>query len=327
MNGVTFSQLSLGGLAIIAMFFWIADFFAVFKKSILFVPKAYHRKKINIARTLLFIVGIIAWLFIIFASFGPRKPLGSGKTTIEVNDIFVVLDLSRSMLADDLKPNRVEGAKKQIKEFVQLHPTDRIGIVTFAEKAFTLLPLSTDLNLIAKLVGQIQIGGLGDGTNIGDAIALAVGRLMYSQAKNKIIILLTDGVSNVGTMTPIQAAEMAVENKIKIYSIGIGSDKDARIPIGQSFMGGVQYQTIPGGSVDEKTLNEISRLTNAKFYMAGNNSNLKKILSEINQLEKTKIEKSAQVIYEELFYKYLLIGLMLLMVCELARKIWLKEGA
>jgi Ca-activated chloride channel family protein len=312
-----------GGLGLI---FWIIGFFYWFKKPQLFIPSKYKKKGIPILRSLIFIMGVISWLYISFALAGPRRPMGMDKNTIEVNDIFIVLDLSRSMLAEDLKPNRFEAAKQKIQDFVALFPRDRIGIVIFAEKVFTLLPLSTDLNLINKMVAQIKIGPLGDGTNIGDALALGVGRLLQSLAKNKVIILLTDGVSNVGTLTPLQAAEMAAEQKIKIYTIGIGGAKDARIPVGPNMFGVQRYQVIPGGSVDEKGLQEIARLTGGKFYMARDNKALQNVLGDINKLERTEIEQSGKIIYEELYFKYLLIGVLLLIGAELSRRLLLREG-
>lgn len=314
---------AFGGLGLI---FWIIGFFYWFKKPQLFIPSKYKKKGIPILRSLIFIMGVVSWLYISFALAGPRKPMGMDKNTIEVNDIFIVLDLSRSMLAEDLKPNRFEAAKQKIQDFVALFPRDRIGIVIFAEKVFTLLPLSTDLNLINKMVAQIKLGALGDGTNIGDALALGVGRLLQSLAKNKVIILLTDGVSNVGTLTPLQAAEMAAEQKIKIYTIGIGGAKDARIPVGPNMFGVQRYQVIPGGSVDEKGLQEIARLTGGKFYMARDNKALQNVLGDINKLERTEIEQSGKIIYEELYFKYLLIGVLLLIGAELSRRLLLREG-
>jgi Ca-activated chloride channel family protein len=314
---------AFGGLGLI---FWIIGFFYWFKKPQLFIPSKYKKKGIPILRSLIFIMGVVSWLYISFALAGPRRPMGMDKNTIEVNDIFIVLDLSRSMLAEDLKPNRFEAAKQKIQDFVALFPRDRIGIVIFAEKVFTLLPLSTDLNLINKMVAQIKIGPLGDGTNIGDALALGVGRLLQSLAKNKVIILLTDGVSNVGTLTPLQAAEMAAEQKIKIYTIGIGGAKDARIPVGPNMFGVQRYQVIPGGSVDEKGLQEIARLTGGKFYMARDNKALQNVLGDINKLERTEIEQSGKIIYEELYFKYLLMGVLLLIGAELSRRLLLREG-
>ena len=321
-----FQHIHYAGFGILGLVFWIIGFFYLFKKPQLFIPAKYKKKGIPILRSVIFLMGVTSWLYISFALAGPRKPMGMDKNTIEVNDIFIVLDLSRSMLAEDLKPNRFEAAKQKIQDFVSLFPRDRIGIVIFAEKVFTLLPLSTDLNLINKMVAQIKLGALGDGTNIGDALALGVGRLLQSLAKNKVMILLTDGVSNVGTITPLQAAEMAAEQKIKIYTIGIGGAKDARIPVGPNMFGVQRYQVIPGGSVDEKGLQEIARLTGGKFYMARDNKALQNVLGDINKLERTEIEQSGRIIYEELYFKYLLIGVLLLLGAELSRRLVLREG-
>lgn len=314
-------------VGIVGLVAWIISYLYVFKKAQIFIPSKYKVKSIPVFRILIFVLGLAGWLNITYALMGPRIPMGTSKNTIEVNDIFVVLDLSRSMLAEDLKPNRFEVAKVKVHEFVDLHVQDRIGIVIFAEKVFTLLPLSTDLKLIGKMVDNIKLGPLGDGTNIGDALALAVGRLIQSQANNKVILLLTDGVSNVGALTPMQAAEMAVDNKIKIYTVGIGGDKEARIPVGSPVFGIQRYQMIPGGSVDEKTLKEIARMTGGKFYMAQDNDTLGNVLAEINKLERTKIEHSGKVIYQELYFKYLLNGIVLLIVAEISRKLINKEGA
>lgn len=312
---------------ILGLIFWIISFFYWFRKPQLFIPKKYKKTGFPFLRILIFFAGITGWLYLSFALAGPRRPMGMDKNTIEVNDIFIVLDLSRSMLADDLKPNRFVVAKQQVQEFVSLFPRDRIGVVIFAEKVFTLVPISTDLNLINKMVSQLELGSfLGDGTNIGDAIALTVGRLLQSQAKSKIIVLITDGVSNVGMLTPIQAAEMALENKIKIHTVGIGTDKDAKLPIGTNAFGVQRYQPIPGGNIDFKGLQTLSSMTGGKSFLAGNNRALENILAEINKLERTEIEQSGRIIYEELYFKYLLIAAYLIIGAEIARRLVLKEG-
>lgn len=311
---------------ILGLVFWITSFFYWFRKPQLFLPKKYKKTGLPVLRLLVFIAGVVGWIYISFALAGPRRPMGMDKNTIDVNDIVIVLDLSRSMMAEDLKPNRFEAAKQKVADFVALFPKDRIGIVIFAERVFTLLPLSTDLELIKKMVAQVQLGPLGDGTNIGDALALAVGRLIQSQAKSKVILLLTDGVSNVGTLTPLQAAEMAVANKIKIYTVGIGGDRAARIPVGSNMFGVQRYQMIPGGSVDAKGLQEIANMTKGKSYMAGNNKALQNVLDEINRMERTQIEHSGRIIYQELYFKYLLIGISFLIGAELSRRLILREG-
>jgi Ca-activated chloride channel family protein len=312
---------------ILGLCFWLISFFYWFRKPQLSIPIKYKNKGFSFLRTLTFFIGVTGWLYLSFALAGPRRPMGMDKNTIEVNDIFIVLDLSRSMLADDLKPNRFVVAKQQVQEFVSLFPKDRIGVVIFAEKVFTLVPISTDLNLINKMVAKLELGSfLGDGTNIGDAIALAVGRLIQSQAKSKVIILITDGVSNVGMLTPIQAAEMAKENKIKIHTVGIGTDKDAKIPIGSNVFGTQRFQPIPGGNIDFKGLQTLAAMTGGKSFLAGNNKALENILAEINKLERTEVEQSGRIIYEELYFKYLLIAAWLIISSEVARRLILKEG-
>ncbi len=317
-----FENVSFLFFGLLGLIFWAISYFHVFKKAQLYVPKKNLIKISPIPRFSLFLVGFLAWILITVGLMGPRKSLGYLDSEIDVNDIMLVVDVSRSMLANDFKPNRVEAEKKKIAEFVELMPTDRIGIIMFSEKVFTLLPLSTDLNLIKQIIEEIKVGFLGSGTNIGDALGLAVGRLSESLAKNKIIILFTDGVSNVGTMTPIQAAEQAAEKKIKIYTIGVGSSGDAQIPT----VGGFGMQNIPGGSIDLASLKKISKLTNGKSFEAKNEKALKDVLDEIQRLEKTKIKSTGNIAYEELHLKWFLIGISLLIAVELARKFIFKEG-
>jgi len=304
-------------IGILGFLGWLLFFFPIFKKPNLIVPNLSKNKFALLIRIAFLFLGIFAWANIIYSMMLPRLPMGRTNSKIEINDIYLVVDCSRSMLADDFHPNRFEVAKKKIIEFVELRPTDRVGIITFAEKVFTLLPLSTDIELVRRVVPEINMGLLGNGTNIGDALGLAVARLVSSPAKTKIIVLLTDGVSNVGNLTPLQSAEEAKKNNIKVYTIGIGTDERARIP---SFRPG-QMQNIPGGSIDVETLNQISVMTNAKFYYAKDDSSLGQILKDINELEKTEIEKSGTVIYKDLYYKYLKIGFVLLLLIELFKSL------
>lgn len=322
-----FQHIHYAFFGILGLIFWIISFFYLFKKPQLFIPEKYKIKSFPFFRILIFIIGFVGWLYISFALAGPRRPMGMDKQTIEVSDIFIVLDLSRSMLADDLKPNRFVVAKEKVQEFVSLFPKDRIGVVIFAERVFTLMPLSTDLNLVNKMVSKLELGSfLGDGTNIGDAIALAVGRLIQSLAKTKVIILITDGVSNVGMLTPIQAAEMAKTNNVKIHTVGIGTDKDGRLPVGKDMFGVQKYQAIPGGNIDFKGLQTLAEMTGGKAFLASNNKALEDVLTEINKLEKTEIDQTGKIIYEELYFKYLLIGVFLLLLAEVSRRLILREG-
>lgn len=307
-------------VGIAGMMAWAINYFFVFRKAEIIGIAAGGKGRTKVGRPFLFVVGVLAWLLISFSLMGPRKPVGFAQNKIKVNDIFFVVDVSRSMLANDFSPNRLEVAKEKIRDFVKLRPTDRIGIIMFSEKAFTLLPLSTDLELISRIIGDIKVGFLGSGTNIGDALALAVARGAQSLTENKVIILLTDGVSNVGTMTPLQAAEEAKNNGIKTYTIGIGGAEDALIPLGSA-----NYQTIPGGSIDIKTLQDIAKITGGKSYVAKDSNALTEVLDEIEKLERTEIEHSGKAVYEELYLKYLVWGVVLLVLVELLKRFWLRE--
>ena len=287
----------------------------------IYIPRKHHVHTGNLTRHLCFMIGVLAWLLISYALMGPRTPLGMARRKIEINDIYFVVDVSRSMLAEDFVPNRLEVAKSKIVEFVELRPTDRIGVIIFSDNAFTLMPLSTDLNLVKAIVKDIKVGMLGMGTNIGDALGLGVARGANSSAKNKVIILLTDGVSNVGKMTPIQAAKQAKKQGIKVYTIGIGKTDDKRV----LNAGGV-YQRLPGGSIDLKTLKEISAITGGKSFYAASETALMQVLSEIQQLEKTKIESSSKIVYDEHYYKFLFFGMLLLISVEVSRRWILREA-
>lgn len=311
---------------VIAGIMWALDYWKVFQKAQLYFPQgqshfAWWKKSL---RFLLFIIGVIGWGYLSYSLMQPRKPQKFSPSNIEVNDIVLCIDVSRSMLAEDIRPNRLEVAKERIREFARLRPTDRISIVIFSEKVFTLLPLTTDPALVDQVLAEISIGYLGSGTNIGDGLALSVARAVNSDTKNKVIVLLTDGVANVGTLTPIQAAEEAKKFGIKVYTIGLGTDEDAKIPVGNGVFG-TQYQLIPGGSIDYKVLKEISDLTGGKFYPAKSEGALKEILDDIQKLEKTEIKVNHQVVYDERYYSYLLIGVALIFAVEVLRRLLMKD--
>lgn len=317
MENLEYNQPYLYLFGILAAFAWILYFFPFFKKSEIYLPNTSNRGVLGALKMIACVVGLIGWGYISYSLTQPRVPMGRSDSKIEVNDIYMVMDCSRSMLADDFYPNRFEVAKAKIIEFAELRSKDRIGIITFAEKIFTVLPLSTDFELVKKIVPEINMGILGNGTNIGDALGLAVARLSGSPTKHKIIILLTDGVSNVGNLTPLQAAEEAQSKKIKIYSIGIGTNGNPRIPSGRPG----SYQNIPGGSIDSETLAEISKMTNGKFYYAEDDKTLSKIWEDINNLERTEIKKSGVVLYKELYFQYLVTGFILLVLSEISRRV------
>lgn len=315
-------------IGVVVGLLWSLDYWKVFVRSQLYFPLQQHRllawKKGF--RFLLFLVGILGWAYLSYSLMQPRKPQKFSPSNVEVNDIILCIDVSRSMLAEDIKPNRLEVAKERIREFARMRPTDRISVVIFSEKVFTLLPLTTDPTLVDQVLSEISIGYLGSGTNIGDGLALSVARAVNSDTKNKVVVLLTDGVANVGTLTPIQAAQEAKRYKIKVYTIGLGTDDDARLPVGQGLFG-TQYQKIPGGSIDYKTLQEISDLTGGKFYPAKSEKALREILDDIQKLEKTEIKVNNQIVYDEQYYQYLLIGVALIFSAEVLRRLLLKDVA
>lgn len=315
-------------LGVAAGLMWTLDYWKVFLRSPLYFPlqnSSTHWLR-KVLRFSLFLTGVLGWAYLSYSLMQPRKSQKFTPSNIEVNDIILCIDVSRSMLAEDIKPNRLEVAKNRIRDFVKLRPTDRISVVIFSEKVFTLLPLTTDPALVDQVLSEISIGYLGSGTNIGDGLALSVARAVNSETKNKVIILLTDGVANVGTLTPLQAAEEAKKHGIKVYTIGLGTDEEARIPVGNGVFG-TQYQLIPGGSIDYKTLKEMSDLTGGKFYPAKSNGALKEILDDIQNLEKTEIKVNHKIIYDEQFYSYLSIGIALIFMVEVLRRLLLRDVA
>ena len=206
-------------------------------------------------------------------------------------DIMLAVDVSTSMLAEDLKPNRLEAAKMVAAEFISGRPDDNIGLCIFAGESFTQCPMTTDhsslLNLLQNVRADIAAKGLiSDGTAIGMGLANAVGRLKSSKAKSKVVILLTDGSNNMGDISPMTAAEIAQSLGIRVYTIGVGTNKVAPYPM--PVAGGIQYVNMPV-EIDTKTLAEIAKTTHGDFYRATNNEELKNIYKEIDQLEKSKM--------------------------------------
>jgi Ca-activated chloride channel family protein len=307
---------------------WALDYWKVFHRQLLGIGFQRGRRQVwhLIARILIFVAGAIGWGYLSYSFSQPRSAKSFSPSSKEVIDIVLVVDVSRSMLAEDLRPNRLEATKSQLRKFAQKRISDRVGLVIFSEKVFTLMPLSTDPALLEKVIGDIDIGYLGSGTNIGDGLALGVARAAESETKNKVIILLTDGVANVGNLTPLQAAQEAKKHGIRVYTIGVGSQEDAKMPVGRTVFG-TQYQLIPGGSIDYKTLQEIASLTGARFYPATDEAALDRVFSEIDQLEKTEIKVEHQVVYDEHYYKYFATGFLLLIIAEALRRLLLREVA
>lgn len=258
-----------------------------------------------------FAVRMLAIGLLIIALARPQSFSSGENVTTEGIDIAMVLDISGSMLAEDLKPNRLEAAKNVIDNFVEGRISDRIGLVVFSRDAFTQCPLTIDYNVLRNLLLDIRSGMIEDGTAIGNAIANGINRLKDSNAKSKIIILVTDGVNNSGEVDPISAAEMAKTFGIRVYTIGVGTRGEAPYPVKTPF--GTRYQMVPV-EIDEAVLQKISGLTDGQYFRATNNRALKEIYDKIDKLEKTKIEITSYKNASEKYHSWLWGGLILLLV-------------
>jgi Ca-activated chloride channel family protein len=226
-------------------------------------------------------------------------------------DIVLVLDISGSMLAEDFTPNRIGAAKQVAEEFIDGRTNDRIGLVIFAAESFTQCPLTTDYPVLKSLLKEVKNGMITDGTAIGLALANGVNRLKDSDAKSKVMILLTDGVNNRGEIDPITAARLAATYGIRVYTVGVGAMGQAPYPVQTPF--GIQHQLMRV-DIDENTLRTVAQITGGKYFRATDNQKLRAIYHEIDQLEKTKIEVSAYRRYRELYYGWLAGGLLILLV-------------
>lgn len=258
-----------------------------------------------------------AFVLIILALARPQSMSEGTKTISEGVDIVLVLDTSTSMLAEDFRLgatrlNRFDVVRDVVKEFVQKRKDDRIGMVAFAGRAYTVSPLTTDYGWLNENLDRVSIGMIEDATAVGSAIASACNRLRTSKTKSKIIILLTDGVNNAGTISPLTAAEAARALGVKIYTICVGTKGLVPYPF-RDVYGRKVYQNIPI-EIDEDVLKKIASVTGGKYYLASDTETLRRIYDDINKLEKTKIEHLGYREYSELFYYFLIPGLILLLL-------------
>jgi Ca-activated chloride channel family protein len=233
-----------------------------------------------------FVLRVLAVATLIFILARPQSTDSWQNTSTEGIDIVMAMDISSSMLAQDLKPNRLEASKDVASAFINGRPNDNIGLVVFAAESFTQCPLTTDHTVLLNLFKDVQPGIIEDGTAIGLGLANAVSRIKDSQAKSKVIILLTDGVNNTGEIAPVTAAEIAKTFGIRVYTIGVGTNGTAPYPFQTAY--GIQYQNIPV-DIDEPTLKQIASTTGGQYFRAIDNESLKEIYSEIDKMEKTKI--------------------------------------
>lgn len=266
-----------------------------FRKFIAYVPLVLN----------FFVIGLL-----IIAIARPQTTSENEKTEKEGIDIVLSMDISGSMEACDFKPNRLEAAKNVASEFIQARENDRMGIVLFAGESFTQCPLTSDHPTLVNLMSQVKNGIIEDGTAIGLGLANAVARIKNSSAKSKVIILLTDGMNNCGEIEPITAAEIAANYGIRVYTIGVGTNGEAPYPMVDAW-GRKFYQNVPV-EIDESTLTKISQITDGKYFRATNNQALKDIYSQIDKLEKTKMESMTISHVNEKFYPFLVLALVLL---------------
>ena len=270
----------------------------------------------------------VGMLLLILAFARPQSVLEGTKTISEGVDMVLALDTSTSMLAEDFtirgsRINRFDLVREVVKEFVAKRKDDRIGMVAFAARAYTVCPLTTDYSWLNENLDRVTVGMIEDGTAIGSAIASSANRLRTSKTKSKIIILLTDGANNAGMISPIMAADAAKALGIKIYTICVGRHGLSPYPF-QDAYGRKVYQNIPI-EIDEDVLRKIASITGGKYYLASDSETLRKIYDDINKLEKSTIEHFGYREYSELFYYFLIPGLILLLLeILLANTIFMK---
>ncbi len=259
-------------------------------------------------------VAVISLLIIVLAR--PQSAENWENVSTEGIDIVMAVDISTSMLARDLKPDRIEAAKDVASKFIAGRPYDRIGLVVFAGEAFTQCPITTDHAVVTNLLMETETGVINDGTAIGNGLATAVNRLKDSDALSRVIILLTDGENNMGEVPPLTAAEIAKNYGIRVYTIGVGTIGTAPYPVQTPF--GIQVQDIPV-KIDEESLQSIAGITGGKYFRATDNAKLKQIYEEIDRLEKSKIEVKEFSKKQEEFQPYAIAAALLLIAAILLK--------
>ena len=257
------------------------------------------------------VLRIFALSMIIVAIARPRSSEQMERVDTEGIDIILAMDVSTSMLARDLTPDRINASKDIAIEFISQRPSDRMGIVVFAGESFTQCPLTTDRATLINLMKEVQTDIIEDGTAIGNGLATAVARMKDSDAKSRVVILLTDGVNNRGEISPQMAAEIAKTYGIRVYTIGVGKEGMAPYPVMTPW--GVEIQNVKV-EIDEALLSEIAESTGGRYFRATDNTKLSEIYSEINKMEKARTTVDSFPIYKELFGVYALMALLALML-------------
>ena len=292
------------------------------------VPTTKNMEASNGIQGVLFVLKLSKYIILsalIIAMARPRTfTVSQDRDDTKGVDIMLSIDVSLSMLAKDLNPDRITALKDIAIKFVQKRPNDRIGVVAYAAEAFTKVPVTSDHQVVIDEIKNLSSEGLEPGTAIGEGLSVAVNHLTKSKAKSKVIILMTDGVSNIQNAIPPQiAAELAQNNNIKVYTIGIGTNGYALMPTAVDFFGDLVF-TEDKVTIDENTLKEIAQTTGGKYFRATSNSSLEGIYDEINQLEKTDVKVSKLYNYDEYFKIFLWIALGMLVLDALLRWVFYK---
>ncbi|MBX7108181.1 MAG: VWA domain-containing protein [Chitinophagales bacterium] len=277
-----------------------------------------------VLKKLLAVLRVIAVVLLLIALARPQTTYDEQKVTTEGIDIVLALDVSSSMLAKDFSPNRLEASKKEALTFIDGRQHDRIGLVIFSGESFTQCPATIDHAILKNQLSQIKNGLLEDGTAIGMGLATATRRLKESDAKSKVVILMTDGVNNKGLIDPLTACDLAIQYGVRVYTIGIGTNGKAMTPVAMSPDGGFifDYQDV---QIDESLLKDIAKKTGGQYFRATDNKKLKEIYTQIDKLEKTKIEMSAFQRKTEKFHAFALLAGILLLLEMLCRYFILKS--
>ncbi len=289
--------------------------------GVLHAPKTVR----HYLRHLPFALRAAAFALLVVALARPQDIEQNVRTNTEGIDIVLAIDVSASMLARDFRPDRITAAKEVAGSFVADRYGDRIGLVVFAAEAFTQSPLTTDQSTLQTLLARIRSGLIEDGTAIGNGLATAINRLRESEAKSKVIILLTDGVNNRGQIAPMTAAEIARAQGIRVYTIGVGTEGTAPYPAVDIYGQPTGDVVMAKVEIDEKTLGAMADLTGGKYFRATDNAKLKAIYDEINQLEKSKVEVTERISYHERFLVWALAALGALLLEFLLSNLVLKR--
>ena len=269
------------------------------------------RTPLEVLRHLPELLRLAAMCLIVVCIARPRSSSQSERVDTEGIDIMLAMDVSTSMLARDFEPDRINAAKDIAMEFIAQRPSDRMGIVVFAGESYTQCPLTTDRATLINLMKELQTGLIDDGTAIGNGLATAVARLTDSDAKSRVVILLTDGENNSGEIAPETAAEIASTYGVRVYTIGVGANGSAPYPVMTPW--GIEMQNLPV-QLDEDLLRNIASITGGRYFRATDNTNLAEFYAEINKMEKTRVTVDNFPVYKELFLKYALWALALLLL-------------